>query len=227
MARRLLIAACLTSAALLSSGCGSRASRFPRTIRTARAPSCSPSAVARCHTLKAAGTQGSTTNVADRENVDGPNFDTRVESAEDVEYAIENGGFSGAIMPENIATGAREAADRRVPRQVRRQRRGALAAARSRRRRAGPQADPSRARGGSRGARAPRPASSPSASTASSSSTRRGARRRRPPRRCAPSRRRPPRRSRPASATARRVRAARPSEDAVGQGQGARRAGAP
>ena len=56
--------------------------------------------------------------------------------------------------------------------------------------RARPQADPPRARGGSRGARAPR--RGPRAaerSTACSSSTRAGARRRRRPRRCAPSRR--------------------------------------
>jgi hypothetical protein len=44
--------------------------------------------------------------VTDKENVDGPNFDTRIETVPDIVYAIENGGFSGAIMPENIVTGA-------------------------------------------------------------------------------------------------------------------------
>ena len=58
-----------------------------------------------CHTLSAAGTQGSATDVANRETVDGPNFDARQEKKDDVLYAIANGGFSGAIMPENIATG--------------------------------------------------------------------------------------------------------------------------
>ena len=58
-----------------------------------------------CHTLGAAGTQGSTTKVTDKENVDGPNFDQRTEKKDDVIFAIANGGFSGAIMPENIATG--------------------------------------------------------------------------------------------------------------------------
>ncbi len=55
-----------------------------------------------CHTLQAAGTQGS----ANRElRNQGPNLDERVESAEDVLYAIRNGGFSGAIMPQNILVG--------------------------------------------------------------------------------------------------------------------------
>jgi hypothetical protein len=44
--------------------------------------------------------------VTDREREDGPNFDDRKETVEDVLFAIQNGGFSGAIMPENIATGA-------------------------------------------------------------------------------------------------------------------------
>jgi hypothetical protein len=35
----------------------------------------------------------------------GPNFNIRKESAEQVLYAIRNGGFSGAIMPENIVLG--------------------------------------------------------------------------------------------------------------------------
>lgn len=58
-----------------------------------------------CHTLAAAGTQGSTFDIADREREDGPNFNDRKENVEDVVYAIQNGGFSGAIMPENIVTG--------------------------------------------------------------------------------------------------------------------------
>ncbi|MDQ6915684.1 MAG: cytochrome c [Actinomycetota bacterium] len=58
-----------------------------------------------CHTLKAAGTQGSATRVNDRERTDGPNFDQRSESLQGVLYAIRNGGFSGAIMPQNIAVG--------------------------------------------------------------------------------------------------------------------------
>jgi mono/diheme cytochrome c family protein len=58
-----------------------------------------------CHTLSAAGTQGSATDVGSREIRDGPNFDERQESVEDVLYAIRNGGFSSTLMPQNIVTG--------------------------------------------------------------------------------------------------------------------------
>jgi mono/diheme cytochrome c family protein len=55
-----------------------------------------------CHTLKAAGADGS----ANREfRNQGPNLDQRVETPEDVLFAIRNGGFSGAIMPQNIVVG--------------------------------------------------------------------------------------------------------------------------
>ena len=59
-----------------------------------------------CHTLKVAGTQGSTTNVRTREYKDGPNFDQRHETVNCVLYAIRNGGFSSGPMPQNIVTGA-------------------------------------------------------------------------------------------------------------------------
>jgi mono/diheme cytochrome c family protein len=59
-----------------------------------------------CHTLSAAGAEGSATNIADTERTDGPSFDERKErSVSDVAYAIRNGGFSGAIMPQNIVVG--------------------------------------------------------------------------------------------------------------------------
>lgn len=55
-----------------------------------------------CHTLEAAGAKGS----ADRElREQGPNLDERQVSAEDALVAIRNGGFSGAIMPQNIVVG--------------------------------------------------------------------------------------------------------------------------
>jgi mono/diheme cytochrome c family protein len=58
-----------------------------------------------CHTLDVAASEGSAFDIADRERVDGPNFNTRPVSREDVLYAIRNGGYSGAIMPENIVVG--------------------------------------------------------------------------------------------------------------------------
>jgi mono/diheme cytochrome c family protein len=58
-----------------------------------------------CHTLSAAAAEGSATNVHHREHTDGPNLDQRAETVDQVLYAIRNGGFSGAIMPENIVVG--------------------------------------------------------------------------------------------------------------------------
>ena len=55
-----------------------------------------------CHTLSAAGAQG-TGNRGER--VQGPNLDQRQETRDDVLYAIRNGGFTGAIMPQNIVVG--------------------------------------------------------------------------------------------------------------------------
>lgn len=55
-----------------------------------------------CHTMKAAGAQGSANRQLRNQ---GPNLDERAESVEDVLFAIRNGGFSGAIMPQNIVVG--------------------------------------------------------------------------------------------------------------------------
>jgi mono/diheme cytochrome c family protein len=58
-----------------------------------------------CHSLDAVGAQGSAIKVHDRERVDGPNFNVRKECEENVLYALRNGGYSGAIMPENLVVG--------------------------------------------------------------------------------------------------------------------------
>ena len=58
-----------------------------------------------CHTLKKAGTQGSAVEANKREYKDGPNFDQRKETADQVLYAIRNGGYSSGPMPQNIVTG--------------------------------------------------------------------------------------------------------------------------
>ena len=65
-----------------------------------------------CHTLDQAAAQGSKpeNEVAGGERTNGPNFNVRKESRDDVLFAIRNGGFSGAIMPANIVVG-REAED--------------------------------------------------------------------------------------------------------------------
>jgi mono/diheme cytochrome c family protein len=58
-----------------------------------------------CHTLSAVGAQGSATSISNRIPTNGPNFNIRKENAEQALYAIRNGGFSGAIMPQNIVVG--------------------------------------------------------------------------------------------------------------------------
>jgi mono/diheme cytochrome c family protein len=58
-----------------------------------------------CHTLGAAGTQGSADEVNQREYKDGPNFNQRKEEYEQILYAIRNGGFSSGPMPQNIVVG--------------------------------------------------------------------------------------------------------------------------
>src|SRR5690349_15861862 len=55
-----------------------------------------------CHTLSAAGSQGSGNR---GERTQGPNLNQRVETYDDALFAIQNGGFSGAIMPQNIVVG--------------------------------------------------------------------------------------------------------------------------
>jgi mono/diheme cytochrome c family protein len=59
-----------------------------------------------CHTLSYAATQGSAAKVTTKQINNGPNFNVRCERPlTRVLYAIENGGFSGAIMPQNIVLG--------------------------------------------------------------------------------------------------------------------------
>jgi cytochrome c551 len=106
MARRVLIAACLAAAASLGAGCGSSGVKVGKNDPDHAGAEIFAARCGGCHTLDAAGTEGSTFDVTDKEREDGPNFNDRKENVQDVTFAIENGGFSGAIMPENIVTGA-------------------------------------------------------------------------------------------------------------------------
>jgi mono/diheme cytochrome c family protein len=105
--RRVIAAGCILVAGLAATACGSedinlKSGASPQVTRGATlfATHCSG-----CHTLDAAGTQGGATRIHDRERTDGPNFNVRPETTDSVLYAIRNGGFSGAIMPENIVVG--------------------------------------------------------------------------------------------------------------------------
>lgn len=55
-----------------------------------------------CHTLDAAGAEGSGNRGT---RVQGPNLDQRTLSHSEALFAIQNGGGSGAIMPQNIVVG--------------------------------------------------------------------------------------------------------------------------
>jgi mono/diheme cytochrome c family protein len=59
-----------------------------------------------CHTLSFADANGSAPNIRVAQANNGPNFNQRCERPIDrVLYAIENGGFSGAYMPQNVVVG--------------------------------------------------------------------------------------------------------------------------
>jgi mono/diheme cytochrome c family protein len=58
-----------------------------------------------CHSLGVVGAEGGALKVQNRERVDGPNFNVRKEDKDSILYAIRNGGFSGAIMPQDIVVG--------------------------------------------------------------------------------------------------------------------------
>ena len=60
-----------------------------------------------CHTLDAANSYGSKPegSLAGGERTNGPNFNVRKVAANDALFAIQNGGYSGAIMPANIVVG--------------------------------------------------------------------------------------------------------------------------
>ena len=101
MGSRLALTAIVTAAAVVA-GCGSQEISVSEDDPQHRGAVLFAERCGGCHTLEAAGTQGS----ANRKlRIQGPNLDERAESADDVLYAIRNGGFSGAIMPQNIVVG--------------------------------------------------------------------------------------------------------------------------
>jgi mono/diheme cytochrome c family protein len=104
---RPLLATTAVAAALVLPACGTQGVSVPKDDPTHRGAVLFSERCSGCHTLTAAGAQGSANRAV---RVQGPDLDQRAESYEDVLFAIKNGGFSGAIMPQNIVTG-REASD--------------------------------------------------------------------------------------------------------------------
>ena len=96
----LLIAVAAVAAA---TGCGTQGVQVSSDDPTHEGAEIFAQRCAGCHTLTPAGTEGSANR---SERVQGPDLDQRKETMADVIYAIRNGGFSGAIMPQNILVGA-------------------------------------------------------------------------------------------------------------------------
>ena len=104
--RRVLTTVTAVSAAVLLTACGDK-SNLPadESASVKRGAQLFAERCHGCHTMDRVGAEGGASEVRDRERVDGPNFNVRVEEEENVLYAIRNGGYSGAIMPENIVVG--------------------------------------------------------------------------------------------------------------------------
>jgi mono/diheme cytochrome c family protein len=95
----------LVGCALAVAACGSQQIKVPRSSAYYPGAVLFRERCSGCHTLSVVGAQGSATSIGNRVKTNGPNFNIRKENVEQVLYAIRNGGFSGAIMPENIVVG--------------------------------------------------------------------------------------------------------------------------
>ncbi len=96
----------LLACAVILGACGSQGISVPKRSPYYRGAVIFRDHCSGCHTLAVVGAEGSATSIKDRLRTNGPNFNFRKENVEQVLYAIRNGGFSGAIMPENIVLGA-------------------------------------------------------------------------------------------------------------------------
>jgi mono/diheme cytochrome c family protein len=95
----------LLACAALIGACGSQGIQVAKTSPYHRGAVLFRDHCSGCHTLAVVGAEGSATSIANRVRTNGPNFNSRKENVEQALYAIRNGGFSGAIMPENIVVG--------------------------------------------------------------------------------------------------------------------------
>jgi len=95
----------LLACAVLLGACGSQGIKLAKTSPYYKGAVLFSDHCAGCHTLATVGAEGSATNISNRIKTNGPNFNFRKENVQQVLYAIRNGGFSGAIMPENVVVG--------------------------------------------------------------------------------------------------------------------------
>ncbi len=109
MSRRSKIAVAASVAGLATvavGGCGSQGIRVAKTDPNYHGAKLFLEHCSGCHSLAQIGARGSAQTIGNRERINGPNFDVRTEKVDQVLYAIRNGGFQGAIMPQNILVGA-------------------------------------------------------------------------------------------------------------------------
>jgi mono/diheme cytochrome c family protein len=95
----------LLACATALGGCGSQGIQLAKTSPYYKGAVLFLDHCSGCHTLAVVGAEGSATVVSNRVKTNGPNFNYRKEDVEEVLYALRNGGFSGAIMPENVLVG--------------------------------------------------------------------------------------------------------------------------
>ena len=95
----------LLACAALLGACGSQEIKLAKSDPNYRGATLFLEHCSGCHTLGVVGAEGSATSISNRLKTSGPNFNIRKENVEQALYAIRNGGFSGAIMPENIVVG--------------------------------------------------------------------------------------------------------------------------
>jgi mono/diheme cytochrome c family protein len=105
--RVLLLSSASIAVAALMGACGTEHIDVPQSQASLhRGATLFSERCAGCHTLSYAGTWGSAPNIRTALQNSGPNFNQRCERPIDrVLYAIENGGFSGAYMPQNVVVG--------------------------------------------------------------------------------------------------------------------------
>jgi mono/diheme cytochrome c family protein len=104
--RVLFISIAAAAIAAFATACGTQKISVPQSDPTYRGAVLFSQRCSGCHTLSYAATNGSATNVRTAFPTNGPNFNIRCERpVTRVLYAIENGGFSGAVMPQNVVVG--------------------------------------------------------------------------------------------------------------------------
>jgi mono/diheme cytochrome c family protein len=104
--RVLLLAAAAIAVAAVASACGTQHIQVVKKSPLYTGAQLFSQRCSGCHTFSYAAANGSAPNIRTAQSNSGPNFNVRCERPiTRVLYAIENGGFSGAYMPQNVVVG--------------------------------------------------------------------------------------------------------------------------